>query len=142
MRVLVVESDDAVSHIVEQSLREAGHAVIGPVASASLGVLLAETSCPDLAIIDPQLLDGATGVGLARDLKRRLDIPSLFLTDEVLTARQARDAALGVLLKPCSAGAVLEGIGAAADVLAERPAAATPDGFEMFPAARWSDSAA
>ncbi len=84
-RVLVVEDDDAIAHVLQRSLRLEGYEV--KIAGDGISALdMAQVFLPDLVILDLGLprLDG---IEVAKSLRRSDDVPIL-----VLTARDAVDA--------------------------------------------------
>ena len=84
-RVLVVEDDDAIAHVLQRSLRLEGYEV--KIAGDGIGALdMAQVFLPDLVILDLGLprLDG---IEVAKSLRRADDVPIL-----VLTARDAVEA--------------------------------------------------
>jgi DNA-binding response OmpR family regulator len=116
---------------VEWELRDRGHDVVGPAASAAQAVDLAAGPRPDLALVDINLAERGEGVRLARAL-RRAGVPSIFMTGQVAEARENRDAALALLAKPFPVESLDGVVRAAAAVLAgERPCAA-PACLELF----------
>ncbi len=68
VRVLVVEDESLIALNLEQLLLELGYSVIGPFARADHARLAAENNPPDLAVVDLNLVDGRTGLGLAHHL--------------------------------------------------------------------------
>ncbi len=68
MRVLVVEDEALIALNVESVLADLGHTVIGPCASAHQAYRRVATNPPDLALVDLNLSDGKTGLGLAQFL--------------------------------------------------------------------------
>jgi DNA-binding response OmpR family regulator len=84
-RVLVVEDDEAIAHVLQRSLRLEGYEV--KIAGDGISALdMAQVFLPDLVILDLGLprLDG---IEVAKSLRRSDDVPIL-----VLTARDAVDA--------------------------------------------------
>jgi CheY-like chemotaxis protein len=130
--VLVVEDEPVIAASMEWELREAGHQVLGPVAGVAEAAALAASSRPDLAFIDINLAGRDEGVELARDLRRRLGVPSIFVTGQVNQARQNSDAALGVLTKPFAFEALVDCVPAAAELVCGRTPARPPRGLEIF----------
>lgn len=58
LRVLVVEDEPLIAMLLEDFVDMLGHAVVGPVDTASEGVRLVEAGALDFAIIDVNLRDG------------------------------------------------------------------------------------
>lgn len=78
-RLLLVEDDHVIRAAVEASLRGEGY----ETRAQADGIGLAETVAayhPDLALLDVQLPVGPHGYALAGTLRRRSDLPILFLT--------------------------------------------------------------
>ena len=99
MRVLVVEDEPLIATSIQWELIDAGYEVVGPAAGAEDAEALMADGLPDLALVDINLTERGEGVGLARRLKAR-GVASVFVTGQVHEARQNRDAALGLVLKP------------------------------------------
>jgi two-component system, response regulator PdtaR len=131
MRVLIVEDDVLLAYDVETTLRDAGHEVLGPASTAEAAYCFAQHH-PDLALLDIRLLDGATGPEIGRELRRRWNIPSLFLTASQHEAMQNQDAALGLLLKPIVGEDLIEAIAVIEDIAN----GGRMDGTELPPALR------
>src|SRR5580692_4002969 len=102
MRILFVEDDPLIAMTAEQTLREAGHEVIGPFATARSALAAAENVHADVAIVDINLEGSDDGPAVARALRDAHGMPSVFATSQPNAAWQNRDAALGVLQKPYS----------------------------------------
>ncbi|MGB0093920.1 MAG: response regulator transcription factor [Solirubrobacteraceae bacterium] len=84
-RVLVVEDDDAIAHVLQRSLRMEGYDV--KIAGDGIVALdLAHGFLPDLVILDLGL-PGMDGIDVAKALRETDDVPIL-----VLTARDALEA--------------------------------------------------
>lgn len=132
MLVLVVEDEPVIAASMEWELREAGHQVLGPVASVAEAEAITAASRPDLAFIDINLAGHDEGVELARDLRRRLGVPSIFVTGQINQARQNSDAALGVLTKPFAFEALVDCVPAAAELVCGRIPTCPPRGLEIF----------
>jgi DNA-binding response OmpR family regulator len=132
MLVLVVEDEPMIAASIEWELTDAGHQVLGPAASADEAMALTESVRPDIALVDINLGGRDDGVALARDLKTRLGAPVVFVTGQLTQARQARDAAIGVLPKPFSFRALVATIPFAAAINEGRCPSRTPQGLELF----------
>lgn len=103
LAVLVVEDEALLALELEDVLAENGHAVIGPAMSKREAVRLAEETRPDLALVDVHLLDGPTGVDVARHLAGQ-GIPVVFMTANVRRIPPDFAGAIGVVEKPYTAG--------------------------------------
>jgi two-component system, response regulator PdtaR len=130
--ILVAEDEAIIALMLAMTLDLAGHKVVGPVASVEEGLELAEATRPELALVDIRLSDGSDGVCLARHLRDRWGVPSLFVSGQTTQARAARDAALGVLGKPYDPDDVVQAVAAASDLLAGRWPTRCPRRLELF----------
>jgi DNA-binding response OmpR family regulator len=134
MRVLVVEDEPLIAASIEWELKDCGFEVLGPASSAAHAEDLAGLLRPDIALVDINLLSRGDGVRLARTLRNR-GVESVFVTGQLLEARENCDAALGVVAKPFPVedlGAVVRC--AAAIVAGGRPKSPPPC-LELFPRA-------
>ncbi|MDB5476616.1 MAG: pdtaR 1 [Phenylobacterium sp.] len=131
MRVLVVEDEPLIAASIEWELRDAGYEVIGPAAEPIHAAALARAERPDLALVDINLTGRGDGIALARAL-RRLGVASIFVSGQVLEARENRDAAFGLVAKPFPVEQMPAVVRAAAIVLAGGWPAAIPPSLELF----------
>ncbi len=67
-RILVLEDDALNAFLIEESLRLAGHEVVGPAKTVAWALALLESGEVDAAILDLQIDDGTS-----LDVGRRLD---------------------------------------------------------------------
>jgi CheY-like chemotaxis protein len=100
MRILVVEDDAILALVAAEALTIFGHEVIGPAYSAETALQFAATQSLDLAFIDINLAGHDEGITLARDLRTRYGLFSVFISGQIAVARSNRDAAIGLLRKP------------------------------------------
>lgn len=100
MLILIVEDDALNAFMMEQSLLRAGHTVMGPAGTLMEALALVQDRRPDLALIDLDLANSASGLEFARAIRTRWNIPGLFVTGQVELARAHRTDALGILPKP------------------------------------------
>ena len=132
MVVLVVEDEPVIAASMEWELMAAGHEVLGPASSVEEADTLVRAQRPDLALVDINLAGADEGVELARDLKRRYGVHSLFVTGQAAQARQNTDAALGVLAKPFAFESLVACVPAAAELMEGRTPSRLPRGLEVF----------
>ena len=110
-RVLIVEDEIFTALDLEDELLSHGYEVVGIAADRKEALRLADRA--DVALVDVNLRDGPTGVGVGVTLAREYGVQVLFLTaNPAMVAERAPDA-VGCLGKPC-----------------ERGAAALPDGLQ------------
>ncbi|HSK40882.1 MAG TPA: response regulator, partial [Arenibaculum sp.] len=78
MKIMVVENDPLTAAALAMILNDAGHHVVGPVASVRDALARVGPDAPDLVLVDVELGRGGSGIALARGLKRHYDVPSVF----------------------------------------------------------------
>lgn len=130
--ILVVEDEALIAADLEMSLADAGYQVLGPAASQREALEIAQRKHPDLAFVDINLLDGKTGIDLARKLRDCLGVPSIFLSGQSQEAHQNQDAALGYIGKPYDHRTVLKSVEVAGAILDGEAPSAVPRGLELF----------
>jgi len=130
MRVLIVEDDAVISIMMEDALEEAGHVVVGAVASAAAVERLLAHSVPGLLLVDVNLADGETGCRFASESHRRWNVPTIFVTGSPEKARVCDDA-IGVLVKPFRPGSVSAAVDVAS-ALETGEEVALPAELELF----------
>lgn len=115
-RILVVEDEFLIAMECEGILMEAGHEVVGVAADEQQALSLAERGRPDLVLMDIRLARGSDGIEVAKAIRARHGIRSLFVSAhgerETRDRGRAADAA-GWLVKPYTAGMLLDAIDAA-----------------------------
>ncbi|HSO24821.1 MAG TPA: sigma-54-dependent Fis family transcriptional regulator [Chondromyces sp.] len=105
-KVLVVEDESVVASDVQNCIRKIGHEVAGWATTAGEAVSLAESTRPDLVLMDIRLGGGDDGITAAGKIRERFDLPVVFLTafadDDTLTRAKAV-APFGYIRKPFDA---------------------------------------
>jgi len=102
--LLIVEDEYIVARDLANRLVEFGYAIQGPAAEGRAALALAEANPPDLVLMDIRLAGDLDGIDTAVELRRRQDIPVVFLTAfaEEATLQRAKQAEPhGYLVKPC-----------------------------------------
>ena len=103
-RILIVEDNELLGLTTEIALSEAGYEVIGVVASGEEALDMAETTPPDLVLMDIRLAADLDGIDAAIELRRR-GVTSIFATghaDESMKIRGESADPAGWLAKPFS----------------------------------------
>jgi two-component system cell cycle sensor histidine kinase/response regulator CckA len=101
--VLVVEDERVVAKDLQQTLVQLGYRVPVTVASAEDALRAAARECPDLVLMDIRIRGDLDGIETAKILKRRFDVPVVYLTayaDSETVARAKATEPHGYLLKP------------------------------------------
>ena len=103
--VLIVEDEEAVAEAVAERLRHLGYTICGVFSDGRQAVEQAAAMRPDLALINLGLEGTPDGPEVADQLRRRFDVPAVYLTDEAALAgdrlkRAEATGAFGYVLKP------------------------------------------
>jgi two-component system, cell cycle sensor histidine kinase and response regulator CckA len=115
VKVLVVEDDPAIRHVIDVALSRRGHSVLtSATADEAAALLLDFPDRPDLAILDV-MLPGITGVAYGEDLARQFPgIRIVFMTGWLDRPERHLAEQRGYLLpKPFSLPTLLAAIAAA-----------------------------
>jgi DNA-binding LytR/AlgR family response regulator len=113
LRVLIVEDEALVAAELEWLVVDAGHEPVGSAVAGDEAVTLTRSHRPDLALVDVNLVDGATGVPAARELVA-LGAQVIFMTANPNQIPADFVGALGILPKPYTPGAVSQALAYAA----------------------------
>jgi two-component system, response regulator PdtaR len=111
--ILIVEDEALIASCITEVLQESGFAVAGVASSAPEALSLAEQTQPTLALVDIRLSGPADGVEVARALRERFAVPTIFLSglsDEGTMARAELAQPLGFLRKPVRPSQVFNAI--------------------------------
>jgi two-component system, response regulator PdtaR len=116
LRVMIVEDEMLLALDLEDMLLDAGYEVVGQASDMSQALALAEALNGgfDVAIMDVNLARGSNGVDTAAELRRRWNIPSLFVSgnlDEQTRERALEWQPIGFVGKPYSEREVLSSLG-------------------------------
>jgi len=104
-RILIVEDQAILGMELEFVLTNAGHQIVGIAVDTSQALTLADTSTPELAVVDVNLKDGPTGPKIAEAMAAR-GVTVLFATAEPELLPSQFAGAFGVVVKPYSAPSV------------------------------------
>jgi CheY-like chemotaxis protein len=103
INLLVVEDEALVASYIRDVLEESGFVVTGVASSGPEAISLATEESIDLALVDIKLAGPMDGIEVARLLRDRFEVPSIFLSGlyDPATMERAKVAApLGFLQKP------------------------------------------
>lgn len=101
--ILVVEDEQIIAMGIERQLKRMGYAVAGLAATGEEGVQMATTLRPNLVLMDIRLGAGLDGVEAAGVIRRRLNVPVVYLTahsDDATLQRAKLTEPFGYILKP------------------------------------------
>ena len=96
-KVLVIEDQFLIAAAAEQAIADLGYEVVGAAASRSHA--LDYVGKADIALIDLNLLDGASGLDIAKDFART-GTSVVIVTANPTAVPSDTDVAIGVLTKP------------------------------------------
>lgn len=102
-RILVVEDEALVAQDLIATLTDIGYSVVGEAASAEEAVQKAAELVPDVVLMDIRLSGNTDGVQATAAIRRKRDIPVIYLTahsDEETLRRAKTTAPCGYLVKP------------------------------------------
>jgi PAS domain S-box-containing protein/putative nucleotidyltransferase with HDIG domain len=103
-RILVVEDESIVALGIQSLLERLGYEVAGRASTGQEALSLAETSRPDLVLMDVMLESGGMdGIDAASALHERFNLPVVYLsaaTDEITLDRAKRTDPFGYIRKP------------------------------------------
>jgi|Deesub1362A_J573_1020465.scaffolds.fasta_scaffold00013_17 diguanylate cyclase (GGDEF)-like protein/PAS domain S-box-containing protein len=103
VRILIVEDEGIVAKDIQNRLKKLGYSVAGIVASGEDAVKKAEETRPDLVLMDIKLKGEMNGIGAAEQIRKKFDIPVIYLTayaDEDTIERAKVTEPFGYMLKP------------------------------------------
>jgi len=101
--VLIVEDERIVAKDLQQTLNGLGYNAYAIASSAEEAISRAAERCPDIVLMDIRIEGALDGIDTAELLKRRFDVPVVFLTahsDEATLDRAKRVDPHGYLIKP------------------------------------------
>ena len=133
LRILVVEDEVLIALELEYLLDDLGHRVVGIAGNAADAVALGRSTEPDVALVDIHLVDGPTGIEVARVLSGDPRITVLFMTANAKRIPDDFAGALGVIAKPYSERSVASTLDYVARHRAGGAQPAAPDGFCLAP---------
>ena len=102
-RALIVEDEALIAEDLRERLSRLGFSIIASVDSADEGVAIATREQPDLVLMDIRLKGEKDGVEAAREIRRQVDLPIVYLTaysDRLTVDRAKKSDHDGFLLKP------------------------------------------
>ena len=102
LRVLIVEDEALLLMQLETTIEDEGHDVVGTAMTAGEAISLARMVEPDVAFVDLQLLDGPTGIQVARFLRTSGKTIVVFITANATRIPADYEGAAGIVAKPFS----------------------------------------
>ena len=102
-QILIVEDEFIVARDIQNCLRDMGYAVPDVTSSGDQAIQKAATARPDLVLMDINLAGEMDGVAAAGEIRRRFNIPVVYLTgyaDEDTLERAKTTEPSGYIVKP------------------------------------------
>ena len=134
LRILVVEDEALIALELEALLDELGHVTVGIAGTSAEAIAMGRSTAPDVALVDIHLVDGPTGVEVARALAADLRTTVVFMTANAKRIPDDFAGAFGVIAKPYSERVVASTLDYVSDHRAGRSPKDTPDGLRLAPA--------
>jgi two-component system cell cycle sensor histidine kinase/response regulator CckA len=104
--ILIVEDERIVAKDLQQTLCDMGYDAFAIASSADEAIARVSQRCPDIALMDIRIKGARDGIQTAEILRKRFDIPVIYLTahaDEATIERAKVTQPHGYLLKPVKA---------------------------------------
>ena len=134
LRILVVEDEVLIALELECLLDDLGHVTVGIAGSSQEAIALGRDTAPDLALVDIHLIDGPTGIEVARNLSADPRTTVLFMTANAKRIPPDFAGELGVIAKPYSERVVRSALSYVAQCRAGCvPESEALDGFSLAP---------
>jgi len=102
-RALIVEDEILIAEELKERLARLGFTVIAAVDTADEGIAIATRERPDLVLMDIRLKGKKDGVQAAREIRKQVDVPIVYLTahsDRQTVERATATEFDGFVLKP------------------------------------------
>lgn len=102
-RILVVEDEHIVAMGIKKMVKSLGYTVTGVASSGEDAISKAESTFPDVVLMDIMLKGDMDGVEAAGEIKKRFDVPVVYLTaysDNKILERAKKTEPFGYIVKP------------------------------------------
>jgi CheY-like chemotaxis protein len=102
-RILIVEDEHIVAMGIKRMLKNLGYTVTGVASSGEDAIVKAESTFPDVVLMDIMLKGDMDGVEAAKKIKEKFEIPIVYLTaysDNKILERAKTTEPLGYIIKP------------------------------------------
>lgn len=135
MRILVVEDEVLIALELEYLLQDLGYVTVGVAGTSAEAIALGRSTSPDVALVDIHLIDGPTGVDVARALSADARTTVVFMTANSKRIPEDFAGAFGVIAKPYSERVVASALTYVAERRAGGRPETAPDGLSLAPTA-------
>lgn len=102
-RILVVEDEHIVAMGIKKMVKSLGYTVTGVASSGEDAISKAESTFPDVVLMDIMLKGDMDGVEAAGEIRKRFDVPVVYLTaysDNKILERAKKTEPFGYIVKP------------------------------------------
>lgn len=102
-RILIVEDEHIVAMGIKRMLKNLGYTVTGVASTGDDAISKAESTFPDLVLMDIMLKGDMDGVEAAKEIKKLFGIPVVYLTaysDNNILERAKKTDPFGYIVKP------------------------------------------
>lgn len=132
-RVLIIEDEFLIAADMESMLDECGHDCIGIADDFESARQFSEQR-PEIALVDVNLSDGATGPAIAAYLAREIGTSIIFVTANPRQINARIPGALGIVSKPVEVNLICEAVAYAYELRRGSPTPAPPPGLQLLDA--------
>ncbi len=129
-KILVVEDEIFVAIEIEYAIGELGHEPVGIAADRSSALEMGTRA--EVALVDLNLRDGATGIEIGRELASRHDVTVVFMTANPTQLGDGVPGTLGVIAKPVADSELRDAIRYAVACHNEHMDAEPPARLQLF----------
>lgn len=135
MRILIVEDEAIIALEIDAILTDTGHSVVGIARDVATALAIAAAQRPDLALVDLNLADTASGAIAARHLLEMYGVPVIFVSGNPTDCRRVglQAGALGCLSKPFNDAELVQAIATARALIAGQPLDRSAGALELYP---------
>ncbi len=102
-RVFLVEDEPIIASGIERKILQLGYEVAGSASTGEAAIKAVDTDTPDLVLMDIKLDGRLDGIEAAAEIRKRHDVPIIFLTayaDEATLDRATQQDPFGYIVKP------------------------------------------
>jgi len=102
-RVFLVEDEPIIASGIERKVKQLGYEVAGSASTGEAAIKAIDADPPDLVLMDIKLDGRLDGIEAAAEIKKRHDVPVIFLTayaDEATLDRATQQDPFGYIVKP------------------------------------------
>ncbi|WMW26366.1 response regulator [Methanolobus sediminis] len=106
VKILVVEDESIIALNIKKKLKSFGYTVPAMATTGEEAIKMAEITFPDLILMDVRLKGDMDGIQTAEEIRKKFDIPIIFLTaysDDKVLERAKKTEPYGYIVKPFKA---------------------------------------